>query len=166
MNRRYPTFRNASECAKCADEPSAEFIRGLEEFNRGEFFAQHETLEDLWIAETDEVRSLYKGILQIGVGYHHLLDRHNYRGAVSKLESGCRWLRAFRPRCMGVDVTRLIEDAQRALAQLTELGPERVDLFDRALVAKVHYTRGTAHAAVRSRDFRSVDREKDKKGLR
>jgi len=139
MKRKYPTFHDASECPRCDDTPSGEFIRGLEQFNRGEFFAQHETLEGLWIAEKDDVRSLYKGILQIGVGYHHLLDRHNYRGAVSKLDSGCRWLRAFQPRCMGVDVTRLIADAQRALAHLRELGPEHMHEFDRRLVAKVHF---------------------------
>ena len=141
MNRRDPTFANASECARCADAPSAQFIHGLEQFNRGEFFAQHETLETLWIAEPDDVRSLYKGILQIGVGYHHLLDRHNYHGAVVKLDSGCRWLRAFQPRCLGVEVTRLIADAQRALAQLVALGPKRIAEFDRRFVAQVHYTR-------------------------
>src|SRR5205085_1214219 len=108
-------------------------------------FQQHETLEELWIAERDDVRSLYKGILQIGVGFHHLLDRHNYRGAVSKLESGCRWLRAFQPQCMGVDVTRLIGDAERARARLLELGPERMDAFPSALVAKVHYSLQKVH---------------------
>ncbi len=138
MKRKYPTFHDASECSRCNNAPSEQFIRGLEQFNRGEFFAQHETLEELWIAEKDDVRSLYKGILQIGVGYHHLLDRHNYRGAISKLDSGCRWLRAFQPLCMGVDVARLIVDAQRALAHLRELGPERLEEFDSRLIAKVH----------------------------
>jgi predicted metal-dependent hydrolase len=139
VNRRYPTFKDASECPRCSDMPSARFILGLEQFNRGEFFAQHETLEDLWIAERDEVRSLYKGILQVGVGFHHLFDRHNYKGAVIKLESGCRWLRAFQPRCRGVEVTRLIEDTQRARTQLMALGPERMSQFDRRLVVKVQY---------------------------
>lgn len=139
MNRRYPTFNDASECARCSEPPSAEFVHGLEQFNRGEFFAQHETLEELWIAERDEVRSLYKGILQVGVGYHHLLDRHNYRGAVIKLNSGCRWLRAFQPRCRGVEVTQLIMDARRALVHLVSLGPERMDEFDRSLIAKIQY---------------------------
>jgi len=141
MERRYPAFRDASECARCADAPGAEFVRGLEQFNRGEFFAQHETLEALWIAERDEVRSLYKGILQIGVGFHHLLDRRNYHGATVKLDSGCRWLAAFRPRCMGVEVGRLIDDTQRALAHLRALGPERMHEFDRALVCRVYYAR-------------------------
>ena len=139
MNRRYPTFKDASECAACAERPCAEFIHGLEQFNRGEFFEQHETLEDLWIAEKDEVRSLYKGILQVGVGMHHLLDRHNYHGATVKLASGCRWLHAFQPRCRGVEVTRLIEDAQRALAAVEKLGPEHMHEFDRRLIPVVHF---------------------------
>ena len=139
MNRRYPSFANASECARCGDLPSGEFQHGLEQFNRGEFFAQHETLEELWIAERDEVRSLYKGILQVGVGFHHLLDRHNYRGAVIKLNSGCRWLRAFEPRCRGVEVASLRADTRRALVQLVSLGPSRMEDFDRRLVVKIQY---------------------------
>ena len=141
MNRRYPTFKNSSECAQCADVPSEEFIHGLEQFNRGEFFEQHETLELLWMAERSEVRSLYKGILQIGVGYFHLFERNNYHGATVKLESGCRWLRAFQPRCRGVEVSRLIADAQRSLAAIRALGPQRLAEFDRRLVAKAHYER-------------------------
>jgi len=140
VNRRYPTFKDASECPRCADLPSPEFIHGLEQFNRGEFFAQHETLEELWIAERDEVRSLYKGILQVGVGFHHLLDRHNYRGAVIKLDSGCRWLHAFQPRCRGVEVAQLIADTQCALAHLAALGPEYMSQFDRSLVVKIQYS--------------------------
>jgi predicted metal-dependent hydrolase len=140
VNRRYPTFKDASECARCPDLPTAEFVHGLEQFNDGEFFAQHETLEGLWIAERDEVRSLYKGVLQVGVGFHHLFERHNYRGAVIKLDSGCRWLRAFQPRCRGVDVTRLIDDTRRARAHLIALGPERMAQFDRRLIVKIHYS--------------------------
>ena len=142
MNRRYPTFKDAGECPRCAEPPGDKLIHGLEQFNRQEFFEQHETLEALWIAEKDEVRSLYKGILQIGVGFHHLLDRHNYHGAVAKLSSGCLWLQAFQPRCMGVDVSHLIVDAQLALTHLQALGPGRLAEFDRRLVAKVHYQRG------------------------
>ena len=55
----------------CAEPPPSLLLKGIEQFNRGEFFAQHETLEELWRAETRDVRYLYQGILQIGVGLHH-----------------------------------------------------------------------------------------------
>jgi predicted metal-dependent hydrolase len=141
VTRRYPSFKAAAECAHCADAPIPEFVHGLEQFNRGEFFEQHETLEVLWIAEKDEVRSLYKGILQIGVGFHHLLHRRNYHGAVTKLASGCRWLQSFQPCCRGVEVSRLIADSQRALLHLQSLGPSRMSDFEPSLIARVHYRR-------------------------
>ncbi|RIK32935.1 MAG: DUF309 domain-containing protein, partial [Chloroflexi bacterium] len=48
-------------------------LRALEQFNRGEYWAQHETLEEIWRAEPDPtIRNFYKGILQIGVGFYHL----------------------------------------------------------------------------------------------
>ena len=38
-------------------EPAPPLLRrGIEQFNAGEFFDQHETLEDLWRAETRPVR--------------------------------------------------------------------------------------------------------------
>jgi Domain of unknown function (DUF309) len=41
---------------RCGDPPPARLRRGIEEFNRGEFFEQHETLELEWIEEADPVR--------------------------------------------------------------------------------------------------------------
>lgn len=41
-------------------------------------------------------------ILQIGMGYHHLL-RGNRLGAVNLLRGGLTLLEPFEPRCLGVD---------------------------------------------------------------
>src|SRR5215204_5064695 len=57
---------------RCADPPTPALLQGIAEFNRGEFFEQHETLEAAWIDEADPVRYLYQRILQIGVRFHHL----------------------------------------------------------------------------------------------
>jgi Domain of unknown function (DUF309) len=56
---------------RCGDQPPARLRRGIEEFNRGQFFEQHETLELEGIEEADPVRYLYQGILQVGVGFEH-----------------------------------------------------------------------------------------------
>lgn len=122
--------------ARSGEPPPPELLLGIAQFNRGEFFEQHETLEDLWRSEPDDVRYLYHGILLVGVGLYHL-TRGNYRGAVSKLEGGLDKLRWFEPSCQGVDVTSLVADATRFLAYLKELGPERADQFDRALFPRV-----------------------------
>ncbi len=111
------------------EEPPPQLLHGIEQFNRREYFECHETLEGIWIKEPRPIRNLYKGILQVGVGCYHLL-RGNYRGAVIKLDSGSRYLEPFAPRCMTVDVARLIADARTLRATLLELGPERIREVD------------------------------------
>ena len=116
-----------------ADEPPPDLLlEGIAQFNRGEYFEQHETLEILWRAEADDVRYLYQGILLVGVGMLHL-QRNNYGGAVAKLETGVRLLRWFRPVCQGVDVEALIADATRARDAIVALGRDRLQEFDPSL---------------------------------
>ena len=120
-------------------------MRGIEQFNQREYFECHETLELIWRAEPGPIRTLYKGILQVGVGCYHLL-RHNYRGATIKLQSGADYLEPFAPRCMGVEVGRLIADARRLRAELATLGPERFEEVDLALLPIVRVA-GENHAS-------------------
>ena len=102
---------------------------GIAQFNRGEYFEQHETIESLWRAEPRPVRALYQGVLQVGVAFHQV-RRNNYHGAVTVLRRGVAHLRPFAPACQQVDVAALIADAERALAALEALGPERMTAFD------------------------------------
>lgn len=104
-------------------------MRGIEEFNAGEYFEQHETLETLWRATRAPVRDLYHGILQIGVGLHHL-RRANFHGASVLLEEGIARLKPFAPVCQTVDVDALIRDATAARERLLALGAERIGDFD------------------------------------
>lgn len=120
-------------CDRCTDPPNAELLQGIDLFNRQEYFACHEVLEDAWNVERGEVRILYKGILQVGVGCYHLL-RHNYRGATAKLRSGADYLTPFAPVCMHVDVTRLIADALTLLHAVEAVGPSHTADVDRAML--------------------------------
>lgn len=120
----------------CAEPPPPELLRGIDEFNRGEYFEQHETLELLWRAERRDIRYLYQGILQIGVAFHHL-RRLNHHGTVYMLTRGSRYLARFAPRCQGVDVGALLDDAARALREVERLGPERLAEFDWSLAPRI-----------------------------
>jgi uncharacterized protein len=129
----------AADLAKaCSAAAPAEFAKAIHEFNAGEFFEQHETLELLWRATPDEIRHLYEGILQIGVGLHHLLKNRNFHGAAVKLDHGIRLLEPFPPVCHGVDIARLRNDATAARTRLLELGPRGLSGFERKLVPRVH----------------------------
>src|SRR4051794_4389861 len=122
----------------CAEATPAALEQAIAEFNAGEFFEQHETLELLWRATPGEIRHLYEGILQVGVGMHHLLRNHNFHGAAVKLDHGIRLLEAFPDVCHGVDVERLRQDARAAREYLLELGPTGIGRFEPTRAPKVH----------------------------
>jgi len=131
---------SSADLAMACDAPAPpELVQAIHEFNAGAFFDQHETLEVLWRATPEEIRHLYEGILQVGVGLHHLFNKHNFRGAAVKLDHGIRLLEAFPEVCHGVDIGRLRRDAVAARAHLVELGPERIAEFDRAWIPRVHF---------------------------
>ncbi|MDA1093040.1 MAG: DUF309 domain-containing protein [Acidobacteria bacterium] len=122
------------------EEPQPPLLRrGIEQFNRGEFFEQHETLEDLWRDEPRPIRRLYQGILQVGVAMYHI-QRGNHHGAVYMLTRGRDYLLPFAPACQGVDVADLLVQAGRALGEVERLGRERLDGFDWSLVPRVRAT--------------------------
>jgi len=122
----------------CAEPAPPELAQAIHEFNGGEFFEQHETLELLWRATPGEIRHLYEGILQVGVGMYHLLTKRNFHGAAVKLDHGIRLLDAFPAVCHGVDVERLRRDARAVREELLELGPAAIEQFDPARAPKVH----------------------------
>jgi len=127
-------------CTACSEPPPAALLEGIEQFNRGDYFEQHETLELLWRAEPRDVRRLYQGILQIGVAFHHL-RRLNHHGTVYMLTRGSRYLAPFVPRCQSVDVEALLSEAATALREVERLGPNRLDEFDWRLAPRVRLRR-------------------------
>ena len=124
----------------CREAPPRLLLEGIAQFNRGEFFEQHETLETLWRAEPRPIRRLYQGILQIGVAFYHL-RRHNYHGTVYMLTRGSMYLRQFGPVCQTVDVRSLLAAAAGAHSLVEALGPARLDEFDWTLVPRVSLVR-------------------------
>jgi hypothetical protein len=123
----------------CDRAPTGEMRHAFEQFNRGEYWEQHESLELVWRAEPDPtIRNFYKGILQVGVGFHHLRNA-NYNGVMKVLGRGINYLKPYAPLCHGVDVARLIEEASRIYWRARELGPERIGEMKRARLPKVHY---------------------------
>lgn len=125
----------------CEEVPPPELFAGIEQFNRGEYFEQHETLEQLWIAEPREIRRLYQGILKIGVGFYKL-RLGNYRGTVNHISGGIAYLERFSDTCLTVDVARLIREAREVHSRVVELGPERIGEFDLAVLPRVHIPDG------------------------
>lgn len=117
----------------CVETPSGQLLQGIREFNRRDWFECHETVEDLWIGAEGEVRDFYQGIIQIAVALHHW-QNGNFGGAVSLLKGGAGHLRRVADRCQWVDVAGLIADSDRVRVALEELGKERMESLNPALI--------------------------------
>ncbi len=102
---------------------------GIERFNAGQYWLAHEALEDAWRDEEGIVRDLYRGILQAAVVYHHLCQK-NLRGAVKVYERSQKWLKKWDSPCRGVNVAKLRDDLDAAIAEAKALGMENIADFD------------------------------------
>ena len=108
-----------------------EWIQGINEFNRGEYYACHDTLEALWMDSIDPDKRFYQGVLQIAVACYHLHNR-NWRGAVTLLGEGVGRLPYYQPIYAGIDVAKLIQDSSNLLKILQSIGIEGIgDFVDR-----------------------------------
>src|SRR5215216_3990797 len=127
----------AKESARGAPKEIPELVlKGIEEFNKGEFYECHEYLEEAWMQEPGRIRFLYQGILQVGVGFYHLKNG-NWRGATGLLRNGTVRLKEFEPETLRIDVARLVRECERCLRELEELGRDRVGEFDRSGIPKI-----------------------------
>jgi predicted metal-dependent hydrolase len=124
---------------QCAESLSPLVLRGLQEFNRGEYYECHETLEEAWVAESRPIRDLYRAILQVSVAYYHIL-RGNYNGAHKMFLRSVQWFASLPDQCMGIDIAALRADVLAVRLHLQALGPENIAQFDRSLLKPIRYT--------------------------
>lgn len=122
---------------RCQEAAPLELQKAIDEFNSGEWFECHETLEELWVGEQGELRDFYQGLLQIAVALYHWRNG-NFKGAVGLLQRGSDCLRRVSPRCQEVEVGRLIADAAVMHEALEGLGEERMDEVEARLVPRLH----------------------------
>ncbi|MBH8577717.1 DUF309 domain-containing protein [Nostocaceae cyanobacterium CENA369] len=102
-----------------------EFWQGVEQFNSGQFYACHDTLEALWIEASEPEKSFYQGILQIAVALYHL-GNHNWRGAVILLGEGSNRLRRYPSSYGGIDVDELLSESATLLKTLQQIGADKI----------------------------------------
>jgi predicted metal-dependent hydrolase len=106
-----------------------EFWQGVEQFNSGQFYACHDTLEALWIEASEPEKSFYQGILQVAVALYHLGNR-NWRGAVILLGEGSNRLRRYPDVFGGIDLEEFLTQARELLTALQQTDPEKVAVGD------------------------------------
>jgi hypothetical protein len=96
---------------------SSQFSRGLALFNRADFFAAHEALEDVWREAPEPERKFLQALIQTAVAFHHY-SKGNPIGARSLLVRALRNLENYPAEFGGLDLAPLrqsIADWQAAL---------------------------------------------------
>ena len=95
------------------------FLKGLELFNRKEYFECHEVIEELWLEtpSDDKYRDLYKGVIQAAAAIYQF-DRGILSGALSLYETAVAYLDLYRPCAFGLNVDRLIGDLEVCFKEL------------------------------------------------
>jgi hypothetical protein len=122
----------------CAQPMPPLVKQGLEEFNAGEYYECHETLEHAWMDEEGPVRNVYRGILQVGVAYYHI-ERGNYWAAVKMFLRAIQWLEPLPEVCHGIQIGQFRADTHAAREELERLGPEQIHEFELSQIAPVQY---------------------------
>ena len=79
------------------------FEEAIAQFNSGDYYACHDTLESIWNDAWQSDRAFYQGILQIAVGLYHLKSQ-NWHGAAILLGEGTSRLPAYLPDYQSIDV--------------------------------------------------------------
>lgn len=102
-----------------------QFLQAVDQFNQEEFYACHDTLEQLWMESVEPKKQFYQGILQISVACYHL-NNLNWHGAVILLGEGIRRLGDYQPIYQQIQVTDLISQSYLLLETLQKTGAESI----------------------------------------
>jgi predicted metal-dependent hydrolase len=116
-----------------------QYEAGIAEFNSGEFFECHDTLEQLWMETRGERRRYLQGLIHTAVGIFHA-GRGNFKGADSQLGLGIEKLNDYAPHYLGVDVEALLADLAALRASIIAGVASGEDRFDPLLVPQIIYT--------------------------
>jgi predicted metal-dependent hydrolase len=95
------------------EEFDSAYQAGLDLIRRGEYFAAHEELENVWRAAGADERDFFQGLVHVAVAWYQA-GRGRRIGTERQLEKAIRRLEPFGPEHRGVDVSRLT-------AQLSDL---------------------------------------------
>ena len=103
----------------------AQYEHGLDLIERGEYFAAHEVLEDVWREAGPEERDFYQGLVHVSVAWYQA-GRSNRRGCERQLEKAARRLAPYSPSHRGLDVADLVTQVRAAAETYPDLPRPRL----------------------------------------
>jgi hypothetical protein len=98
------------------------YLDGIDLFNRGEFFAAHESWEKIWKQAAGARQGFYQGLIQCAVALEHY-RRSNPRGVVSTYQNFLPKFRALPPQFMGLMVPMFLAQMRGVLRPVVDASP-------------------------------------------
>jgi uncharacterized protein len=112
----------------------ADYERGWDLFNAGEYWHAHEAWEQVWKECEAQSRIFFQGIIQLAAACHLLLQPGRYNGMMRNLSKAEEKLHLFPDTFLRVDVRELERHLARIRAAADVLGPHKLHAFDRSIL--------------------------------
>ncbi len=122
------------------DEDRRDMVRGVELFNRGEFWESHEAWEQIWLRHAEPSRVFIQALIQLAAAYHQL-HRGIHHGVVKHLNNVALKLGPFSGSFFGVDVDGVKEAVDQSRAEIERVGAAGITGFDQALLCRIAFDR-------------------------
>jgi len=112
------------------------FREGINKFNSFSFYECHDILEDVWFDVRGPSRRFYQGLIHLAVGFYHILERNNPKGAISQLSKGIDKLKDYKPGFQGIELNLLLNKIEKCIELIREKG---VSGFDSRFIPKISF---------------------------
>lgn len=110
-----------------AEERESLIEEGRQLFNAGRYYDCHEAWETVWrstwCSSRPEPKELFRGLIQIAVGFFHFTERQRPDVALRVLTKGSRRVEPLAPKSYGFDIDALL--AQVEMWRLWLEAPQR-----------------------------------------
>jgi predicted metal-dependent hydrolase len=124
------------------DDTRDRFAAAIGLYNRGEYLACQETLEQIHAETAAAEQPLVRALLLLACGMHLHFNRGGGRGTLNLLRQSLVALDDFRPRRLGVEVDDLFEALQAYVEDLQERNKSGARFLDRWLAPRIKYREG------------------------
>ena len=106
-------------------------------FNRRDYFACHEVLEEAWQKASEEDKKFYQGVIQLATALHLRFHRGGHRGTINLLTQALLQLENYCPQYQKVDVDTLYRGVETYLKELKSSKHARAGFFERLRVPRI-----------------------------
>ena len=87
-----------------------------------------------------EIHELFtRGLIHLAVGFYHILERENPKGALRQLNKGVTKLKEYMPEFQGVEIEKLLDKAMKCIKEIEKIKSKEVESFDNRMIPRIEF---------------------------